>query len=144
MKKIEIFSSVENFKLKRNRNRLSQAIKSFEGKDISITIKVKRKNRSNSQNAYYFGVIIPIWQDLLLNQWGEFYGIQETHEFLKFNCNYIEKVNKETGEILRVSKSTTDNTTTDQEVFHEKTRRLAFEMFECEIPLPGEQIEITI
>jgi len=142
LKLIEITSQVVGGKLKRNRKLLTDAVASFEGKTITITLKQKRTQRSSSQNAYYFGVIIPIWQNLLHDEWGEFYSIKETHEFLKYNCNYREKINTETGEILRVSKSTTENTTTDQEEFHEQCRRLAKEMFNTDIPLPNKQINL--
>jgi hypothetical protein len=106
-------------------------------------MQVARKQRSNNQNAYYHGVIVSIWQNILLTEWGDHYSKQETHEFLKYNCNYIEKVNEQTGEIVRMSKSTTENTTTDQEIFHDRCRKLALEMFGVEIKLPNEAIEMN-
>ena len=144
MKKIEIISSVENGKLVRNRNRLLQAFKSFEGKVIVITVKRRSNARSSNQNRYYWGVIVPIWQEIILTEWGEIWSKEETHEFLKYNCNYIEKVNESTGEIIRVSKSTTENSTTDSEMMHKQARDLAYEMFNVTIPLPNEQINIEL
>ena len=143
MKKVEIITDVHSGTLKRNRNLIKKVIGMFEGKTILITFQINRKRRSNNQNAYYWGVIIPIWQNILITEWGEPYSIQETHEFLKYNCNYTEKVNEATGEVLRASKSTQDNSTTDQEMFHLKARQLAQEMFNVPIPEPGEQLLIT-
>lgn len=140
MKKIEIISSVGDGKLKRNLKLFWNVIKSFEGKTILITIKVSRKTRSLNQNAYYWGVIVAIWQQIIKDQWGEFYSIKEVHEFLKYHCNFEEKVVEQTGDILRLPKSTTTNTTTEQEEFHEKARRLALDNFNTVIPLPNEQI----
>jgi len=144
MKKIEIVTNVVNGRLKRNRSRITDAIKSFEGKTISITLKLNRKQRSNNQNNYYWGVIVMIWQNILKEEWGDQYSKEETHEFLKYNCNYIEKVNTDTGEVIRMSKSTIDNSTSEQEEFHTNCRNLAFEMFNTEIPLPSEQIKIEL
>ena len=142
MKSVEIITDVKNGNLSRNRNIIKKAISNFEGKTITITIKLSKKTRSNNQNSYYWGVILPIWKDILFNEWGEIFSTDETHEFLKFNCNYIEKVNEATGEVVRVSKSTKDNSTTDQEMFHLNARQLALEMFNVEIPEPNEQLTI--
>jgi len=144
MKKFEITTSIVNGKIKRNAKTVISAFKSFEGKNLVLILKPLRKTRSISQNAYYWGVVIPIWQNILQSEWGEFYSKEETHEFLKYNCNYVEKVNMGTGEIIRLSKSTTQNTTTDQEEFHLKCRQLAEEMFSVIIALPNEQILIEI
>lgn len=144
MKSIEITTSIVNGRFKRNQNLVNDAIRSFEGKTITITLKVQRKERSISQNNYYWGVIVTIWRKLIQTEWGEFFSIDETHEFLKYNCNYIEKVDENTGEIIRLSKSTKDNSTTEQEEFHSRARTLAYEYFQCEIPLPKEQIKFEL
>ena len=144
MKSIEITTSIVNGKIKRNKNIVIDAFKSFEGKQLTLIIKPFKKLRSNPQNAYYWGVVVSIWQNILKEEWGEFYSKKETHEFLKYNCNYQEKVNTDTGEIIRLSKSTKENTTTNQEEFHLKARNLAMEMFNTMIPIPNEQIEIKI
>jgi hypothetical protein len=143
MKKVEVVSTVVNGNLKRNRNAIKKVIEQFEGKTILLTIKLNRKQRSNNQNNYYWGVIIPIWKDILLKEWGDFYSSQETHDFLKYNCNFNERVNKNTGEIIRVSKSTQSNSTTEQEEMHDNCRKLALEMFNVDIPLPNEQLVIS-
>jgi len=144
LKKIEITTSIVNGKIKRNAKTVIDAFKAFEGKNITLILMPLKKQRSISQNAYYWGVVIPIWQNILKTEWGEFYSKEETHEFLKYNCNFVERVNTDTGEIIRISKSTTQNSTTDQEEFHLKCRQLAEEMFNVMIPLPNEQIQINL
>jgi len=144
MKKIEITTSIVNGKIKRNAKTVIDAFKSFEGKNLTLILKPFRNTRSVSQNAYYWGVVIPIWQNILKTEWGDFYSKDEVHEFLKYNCNYLEKVNTETGECIRFSKSTTQNSTTEQEEFHLRARQLAEEMFDVQIPLPNEQINIEL
>lgn len=144
MKKIEITTSIVNGKIKRNSKLVIDAFKSFEGKNLTLILKPLRNTRSVNQNAYYWGVVIPIWQNIFKTEWGEFYSKEETHEFLKYNCNYLEKVNENTGECIRFSKSTTQNSTTEQEEFHLKARQLAEQMFSVVIPLPNEQIKIEV
>lgn len=144
MKGVKILSNVLNNKLVKNRNEVVNAINQFNGKDVIISIYLAEKTRSNEQNAYYWGVIITMWQDILKDNWGEYYSKEYTHEFLKYNLNYKENINLNTDVILRVVKSTTQNTTTDQEEYCEKCRRLALDMFNVVIPLPNEVNSVDV
>lgn len=139
-----ITTEVKNGKLTRNRKMIMDVIASFEGKVIEITIQKKRKRRSNPQNRYYWGVIVPIWRNLLLNEWGEVHTSESTHEFLKMNFGYNERVDETTGEIFRSPRSTTENSTVEMEEYHELLRQKAMEMFGAVIPLPNEQIELSL
>lgn len=139
-----ITTEVKNGKLTRNRKLIMDVIASFEGKVIEITIQKKRKQRSNPQNRYYWGVIVPIWRNLLLNEWGEVHTNESTHEFLKMNFGYNERVDESTGEIFRSPRSTTENSTVEMEEYHELLRQKALEMFGAVIPLPNEQIELSL
>lgn len=144
MKSFEIITDVKNGSFSRNINRIREAIRSYEGKTLTLSLKVSRKERSINQNNYYWAVIVIIWRKLIQDEWQEFFTSNEVHEFLKYNCNYIEKYDETTGEILRISKSTKENSTVEQEEFHSRARELAFTMFKCEIPLPKEQIKIEL
>lgn len=142
MKRIEIKSKVIGGKLKRNLPLITQAIKSFEGKEITLVIKRATKQRSNNQNAYYWGVIIPVSQQAVLDQWGEVWNKDKTHEFFKSKFCIDEKVNKETGELVNIPKSTTELTTTEMEEYHIQIRQFINEWFNCEIPLPNENLQM--
>lgn len=142
MPKVTIETSVKNDKVDRNRLALYNAIKQFNGKDITITISEAKNKRSNRQNRYYWGVVVKITQNCIFDEWGEWKHDNEVHEFLKYNCNSEEKVNENTGEVIRISRSTTENQTQMQEVFHDKCRKLVFEYFNTVIPLPNEIIKI--
>ena len=144
MKKVTVISQVVNGTLQRNRTTLIRAINSFEGKTVEITIRRATNKRSNNQNAYYWGVIIPIIQEALYDAWGEVRGKEFVHELLKANCGYKEIVNESSGEIVRVPKSTTENTTTEQEVYHDACRLFAKDMFNVEIPLPNEELILAV
>jgi hypothetical protein len=53
---------------------------------------------------------------------------------------YYEKLNEATSEIIKVPKSTTENSTTDQEEFHSEIRNFLKEWFNIDAPLPNEDI----
>lgn len=142
--KIQIRTNVINGILKRNRNQILETIKSFEGKDLLITFEKPKKQRSNNQNRYYHGVLIPILQNCIKESWGEIWSREKTHDFCKLQFNFIERVNESTGEIVRVPKSTTENTTTDQEDLHFEIRNFIREWFNTEVPLPNEDITLNL
>ena len=141
--KYEITSEVKQGRLTRNRSTLKKVLEQFEGKVIVMTIQKKKKQRSSPQNKYYWGVIIPTWQDLLYDEWGEYYTKEQTHEFLKVNFNCEDVVNEDTGEVLKRIKSTTENSTTDMEIYHDICRKKAFEFFGAVIPLPNEDLTLN-
>jgi hypothetical protein len=144
VKKIEIISRVENGKIVRNRTLVVNALNSFQNSDIVITIQKQKIKRTNNQNHYYFGVIIPLVQDGLKDITGEIYTKEETHTFLKSQFNFSELVNEKTGEIVKIPKSTTDNTTTEMEVYHEQIRNFAQEFLNIKIPLPLENLKLEL
>jgi hypothetical protein len=144
MKKLQIQTSVNSGRFKRNRNIVLDAINSFEGKDLLITFEKVGKKRSNNQNAYYWGVLIPILQSCIKNSWGEIWSKEKTHDFCKMQFNFIERINESTGEILRVPKSTTENTTTAQEELHIEIRNFISEWFDVNVPLPNENLTLEL
>ncbi|TWP23108.1 hypothetical protein ETU10_08410 [Apibacter muscae] len=142
MKKTTIITSVVNGRIKRNRHLVTKIFQAYEGKNLKLTFESEGKKRSNPQNAYYWGVIVPLIQEGIFNEWGEYMSKEQVHEMLKYNCNYKEIVNENTGEIIRSVRSTSDNSTITQEDYHEKCRRLAFNYFNVEIPLPNEELTL--
>ena len=101
-------------------------------------IKEDRK-RSLRQNAYYWGVVNPIWKNILEEEYGGFFSQDETHEFLKQEFNYVERVNINTGEIKKITQPTKENSVENQMVFCDKCRHYALEMFNIDIPLPPQK-----
>lgn len=134
---------IKNFKFASNINIIANILKGHEGNTIDVTFKKRRNKRSNKQNKYYWSIIVVIFQNCILEEWGEVKTKQEVHEFLKYNCNYEEKVNEDTGEVLRVVISTTENTTSEQEVYHTRCRNLCKEFFNTDIPLPNEEVTLN-
>ena len=144
MKSIKILSRVdENGKLKRNRQLIADAFKHFSGKEIEIVIKRKYKQRSNSQNAFYWGVTLPFFQQLFNEAWGEIRPIEEIHEILKATCNYTEIPNPATGEIQRIPRSTTELTTSGWMDFELKMQQFARDFFNATLPEPNNQTTLN-
>jgi len=142
--KYKIDTKVENDEITEEEKlqALDYAIKQFNGKEITISIERKKKKRSEQQNKYYWGVIIKLIQNAIKEQWGEIHEAQEVHELLKINLFYSEIYNNETGEVLKIGKSTAQATTIEFEEYQEDCRKWALEWFGINIPLPNDDIEI--
>ena len=139
MKKITIYTEVKNGKLT-NRNKIIEAYQSFEGKRIEVTFQRAKKKRSNPQNRYYWGVIVPFFQQGIKECFGELWSAEKTHEHLKLNFNFEEKVNVKTSEVTKLYKSTSENSTIEMEEYHERIRVWMFDNMDIVVPLPNEDL----
>lgn len=145
--KITYISHVKNGKLTRNRQPIAKAIQSFEGKDIEITIsKVKRK-RSNDQNAYWWGVVVPIYHKLFTDA-GHVCDHNGAHYLL---CDLIRENYPDTvlfDEVLindtyvKRTKGTSELTKSEFMSLIAKAQQLASEWFGAYIPDPNQQMTI--
>ena len=140
MNSITITSKVDQGRLVRNKGKIKNAIQHFEGKEVELVIRKKKRQRTTPQNAYYFGVIIPITINAINDEWGEIWGIDKTHDFYKQMFLYEEKVNEQTSEVIKIPKSSTENTTIEQEEFHLQCKEFLKEWFNVDVPLPNEGI----
>jgi hypothetical protein len=142
--KAQVITSIHNGKFKRNLNTVLDIVKQFNGMDVLLTFEKPKKKRSNNQNAYLWSVLYPITQQAIKNEWGEVWSIEKVHEFFKLHFNYIEKVNEATGEVVKIPKSTTENTTTQQEEYHLQIREFLQEWFNVTAPLPNEHLNLEL
>lgn len=142
--KAQVLTSIKNGKFARNLNTVLDCVTQFNGMDVLLTFEKPKKKRSNPQNSYYWGVLIPITKQAIKNEWGEVWTTEKTHEFFKLHFNYVEKVNENTSEVIRVPKSTTDNTTTQQEEYHSQIREFLLEWFNVTAPLPNENLQLNL
>ena len=140
---IELTGTVSDGTLKlHNRKLFDTLLCQFNGKDVIIKIQKQKKIRSNYQNRYYFGVVIPIIQQGLFDVQGEWLSVDEIHAFLKQNFNFKELVNKRTGEVVAVAKTTADLATIEFEEYLDRCRAFADEFLNIIIPMPNEQVKI--
>ena len=144
MKKFELITSVQNGVFKRNRTTILQAIKSFENSDVILTLEKPKKKRTSPQNRFYYGCLVPLMQKGAKDIWGEVWSSKKAHEHLKAKFLFHESVNYKTGEITQTPKSTTENTTTEMEVYHTEIRIYLLNDFDIDAPEPNQEILLKI
>lgn len=97
--------------------------------------------RSNPQNRYYFGIVVPLIQKGIKDMGTELTK-EETHEFLKARFNVQELFNKETGEVINIPISTTRLSKEQFSEYIERIQRFAAEFLSIVIPDAGTQTKI--
>jgi len=108
---------------------LANSLDSF----IVITIELRKRIRSNSQNAYYWGVVI----ETLFNGFKEFgYSKDEIHEILKTKFNGVKEVNIG-SETFLIPRTTTKMSTKEFTDYIESIQKWAAEL-NIDIPSPNE------
>lgn len=142
MKKVTVSSSVLNGVFKRNRNIVLNAIKSFEGKNIVITIDVEKSKRSLNQNAYYWGVVIPIVKSGLFDMTNQIFNNDEVHYQIlleKFGVTR-EIVNQETGETISIKIGSSDMNKTEFSDYIMRIQEFGSSFLNVDIPSPNENL----
>lgn len=123
-----------------NQQALADYRQKHAGKDIILSIKIKRKRRSNPQNGYYWSVIVPMVMEAI-NNYGNDFDMDETHEFLKAKFNLKEVTVKDEGFIM-MPQSTSRMDTAEFSSYCEHIRQFASLVLGVYIPAPNEQMTI--
>ena len=123
-----------------NERRLIRFYKSLQNGSYELSAK-KAGTRSNQQNRYYFGLVVPLIQKRIKDMGTELTK-EETHEFLKARFNFSELVNEGTGEVLQLPVSTTRLNKEQFGEYIEKIQRFASEFLSIVIPDPGVQTKV--
>lgn len=136
MEKLVVVSKVYDGKLSGYASEtLREFISSNDGKNLEITIKKKRAKRSNAQNRYYWGAVIPIIQAEFKNL-GTRLNPEEVHFFLKQKFNYKTLVT-EHGELIgELPKSTTELNKLEFMEYIDKITQWCAEILNIQIPEP--------
>lgn len=105
------FGHVQNGELKGiNKKLFREDMSRFEGKQVEVIIRRKKKQRSNLQNRYYWKVVVSAIRYELRNQHGEDYHPDDVHKFLCSRFNYKQLVSAE-GEVMQIARSSTELST---------------------------------
>jgi hypothetical protein len=98
-------------------------------------VEVKRltKGRSNPQNRYYWGVVVPCVGDMVAEMFGERLHEEQIHDLLKSKFLPKKVICEE-----NVPQSTRDLTTAEFEDYTARVRSWAYHYGNCAIPQPGE------
>lgn len=117
---------------------LLSVLSEWRGKEITLEVRLNRRRRSEQQNSYYWKVVVGLVRKALMEEHGEMYTKDEVHGILKQQCNWREITNEESGESIKIPKSTRDLNTLEFEEYEERCRRFAAEFLGVDIPLPNE------
>lgn len=144
--KLEFYTTVTNGQLTKT---WQNAVNSFEGQRVAVSIQKAKKKRSNPQNAFYWGVVIPILKNAFI-ELGYLWNDDATHDFIKKVVAETdpetiteEVVFKSSGLIETRIKSTSELTTTEFCQYVETIQRWSAENLDIYIPDPNEQLTIT-
>ena len=155
MNEIQYNGKVESGKLTiANRKGFDSDLPLFEGKDVEIIVRKKRKIRSNQVNKFYWAEVVPKFQlglqetgmRLKLLKTDEFIrnlftdlSKDATHEFLKKMFIESIEVDTDTGEIVKKKQSTAKMTYSEFMDYTSEIIQFAAENFNIQINLPSEQ-----
>jgi len=125
-----------------NRPTVAAVFKSLEDGHYFVKI-ATNKHRSNQQNKYYHGCLLPMVLEGL--QHAGFNEIKDTatvHQLLKGMFLERKLINEKTGEVIVIPGSTAKLNTGEFVAFIDEVIRWGSEYLSLQIPLPNEQIQL--
>ena len=127
-----------------NRKSFDDYVNSLPDKDILITIEKKIKKRSNHQNAYYYGVVLKIVRQGLIDQgFDNFRNDESVHELLKYRFLKVDESNPD-GLFVERIKSTTELSTSQFIDYIAGIQQWASEFLNTYIPDPNEDLTLKL
>ena len=116
---------------------LSALLARMEGKPVVVTVKEVKRRRSNDQNGYYWGVVVPAVTAMFRDA-GNYVDENDTHEFLKLRVGKISRVIvTPDGEVHKSLGSTAKLSVSEFADYVARVRAWAAE-HGCDIPEPNE------
>lgn len=113
-----------------------------ELKDGIYLVKVAtRRRRSLPQNAYYWGVVVDMVKDGLIDNGYQGITAEDAHELIKSMFLKKQIVSEQTGEVLEFYRSTAELTTWEFSQFIDQIAQWAAEYLGIAIPLPNEELQ---
>ena len=126
-----------------NAKKLNEAFRALNGKDVIVTIQKRRSKRSNAQNDFFHGVVIPIVQQGYLDAgWNEARSADWTKAEIKKFCLIRQAVNEKTGEVKDYVGDTSGLTKSEFMDFIADIQQWAAENLGIYVPDPNEQTEL--
>ena len=109
-------------------SRLATAIRAMEGKRIRIAVSEVKRGRSNNQNAYMWGVVLPPIVEMF-REAGNNVDAEDVHSYLKQHVGKLKQVLvSPEGEVFTAVGSTAKLSTVEFELYLERVRAWAAEM----------------
>lgn len=117
---------------------VKDAVAEATGQRLKLTLGKAKKFSSDPQRAYYFAVIIPRIQGLLMSAGGKWIDEEDLHSWLMWNVGkWVKERSGVRGEKMQVRRSYNDLSTVEAEEHHTKCRQWAAERG-LDIPEPNE------
>lgn len=143
MLKFEIFADVrpDGTLSTGKRSEAHQAIKTFAGKRIRLTVEKSYSKRSNAQNRYFHGVCVPlVGQGLVELGYNEARNMEWVKDFIKANLLTTELPDKE-GVMRKCIRPTSGLSTSQFMDLIADLQQWAMQELGVYIPDPNEQME---
>lgn len=116
---------------------LYEELRKHEGQKVTLTIVKQKKRRSNNQNAFYYGVVLPRIVDLF-REYGDNICPEEVHRFLKGNVGgYKRPITTPDGDTIWHVDTSTKLSTAEWESWMDLIRAWAAQR-DVQIPFPNE------
>lgn len=139
MKSVHTITVIDGRAKFSNRKLFDYCLKEYEGKQADLVLDVHRKRRSNEQNAYYWGVVLPCMLQGFIDAGHTGLNIDDCHDYVK--ATWLTKgkeiINPKTGEAKTISKTTTILSTTEMMELIEEIARFCAEILNVVIPEPS-------
>lgn len=120
----------------------------FSGKSINLVVEENLTPPTLEQRGYYYGVLLPIWRQLLIQQSTDnmLLGIKQLHKLsIKMFLPPIEVlINNETGEVIELDPSTKKGQCSKEmySVMIEKMIAFLAEEYGEVVPEPNKQVKL--
>lgn len=132
MKPIKIYTGITNGK-PQDKEGLENAFKYFEGLGVDITIERHKTRRTNPQNKYWWGCVLPLIVNYLEETEGLVYSSEEIHEYYIQKGYFGYKKILIHGEETEIPKRSSESTTLE---FSNAKERLQLEWAERNLIIP--------
>jgi len=111
--------------------------KLFSGRDITVTFERKKKKRSLNQNAYYWGCLIQMIREAVIELGDNGATPEQVHDLLKRRFLNVQLINHDTAQLIgEYTRSTTDLSTVEFCLYVDDCIQFAAEYLSIVIPLP--------
>lgn len=121
---------------KYTRERIADFLRSLEGKLVEIKISIPKNKRTQKQNSFYWGVVIPFVTSFF-QEYGNDFDQMQVHEYLKSEVGKMDTIVKLPTGVARISGSTQKMSTKEFEDYITKIRAWGAE-WGLSIPFPRE------
>lgn len=140
--KINLTARVKDGKLIINNADLARLIQVFDGKDVAITANLPRIKRTDRQNRWYWGAIVPFVRRIYSDA-GMDYSAAQIHDFLnRFLPEKTPVLDMLTGEVYAPKVRYSKLSTAAFKVFVDNINKYLLELNGSTLPTPDDIIHL--